>query len=300
MFQLNPAANSTLQTLLIAGYIVDSSHIRLILSGNPQNSYTVLGEMAGLALGQGTNTGKFSADLVAGSTFMFGASGGDQRGTLQLAGQVKLNSGGTASGNLNWNDLSGGASQSPVAFTASYTVDPTGRIAISNLTDGANFNYSIHLYVDGNSGGLILSNDTNDVFAGRAYMQQSAALNAASFSGPYGLNASLYALPQDLVPATGMSIGRFTSSATGNSDAVAGYADVGYGGQDFAIAGSFAAASSGIFEGTLTGFDGVISGFDSASPTTNSFTLYMVDATQGVLIETDDAQLLLGRVELAP
>lgn len=301
MFQLNPTANSPLQTLFIAGYIVDATHIRLIPSGDPQNSYTVLGEMAGLALGQGADAGKFNANSVAGSTYVIGAAGSDQRGTLQLAGLLKLNPGGTASGSLNWNDLSAGSSQSPVAFTASYAVDPTGRITISNLTDGANFNYSLHLYVDGNGGGLILSNDTYDVFAGRAFLQKSTAFNAASFNGQYGLNAGLYALPQDLVPTTGMAEGRFTSTANANVDTVAGYADVGYGGQDFALAGTFAPDSSGIFTGTLTGFDGVISGFDGASPaTSNNFTLYMIDTTQAVLIETDDAQLLLGRVEIAP
>jgi hypothetical protein len=300
IFQLNPGTNSTLSTLLVAGYIVDSTHIRLILTGDPNNSDTVLGEMAGLALGQGTNTGKFSADSVAGATYVFGAAGSDQRGALQLAGLVTLNKGGTASGSLNWNDLSGASTQSPVAFTGRYTVDPTGRMTLSNLTDGANFNYSLHLYVDGNGGGLILSNDGNDVFTGRAYLQQSAAFSTSSFSGPYGLNASLYALPQDLVPATGTAIGRFTSSANGSADAVAGYADVGSGGQDFSFGGSLGSSASGIYQGTLTGFDGVITGFESASPTTgNGFALYMVDDTQGILIETDHAQLLLGRVALA-
>jgi len=300
LIQLNLGASSQLSSLPIAGYIVDSTHIRLILAGNPDNSDVVVGVSGGLALGQGANTGKFTADSVVGTSYVFGAAGIDQQGTLQLAGVFHLNAGGAVSGFLNWNDLSGGAAQAPLAFTGTYTVDPTGRITLSDLTGGANFSYSFYAYLDGNGGGLILSDDANDTFGGRAYQQQAATLSASSFGGAYGLNASLAGVTQADVPATGVAVGTFTSTASGDTDKVAGYADLGNGGQDFAIHGSFTAGAGGAFSGTLAGFDGLILGFNTGSPGTyNNFTLYMVDSTQGVLIETDNAQMLLGRVGLA-
>ena len=45
---------------------------------------------------------------------------------------------------------------------------------------------------------------------------------------------------------------------------------------------------------SLTGFN------PSDRGSMGSFTLYLVDGTEGVLIETDTAQLVLGRVERAP
>jgi hypothetical protein len=48
-------------------------------------------------------------------------------------------------------------------------------------------------------------------------------------------------------------------------------------------------------------YEGSLAGFDSASPTkANTFTLYMVDGTQAVAIETDNSQLTLGRLALVP
>jgi hypothetical protein len=76
------------------------------------------------------------------------------------------------------------------------------------------------------------------------------------------------------------------------SDTVAGFADLGGESPDFAIAGSFTPSADGAFTGSLSGFGSL-----SASPT-NTFTLYLVDGTQGVVIETDRAQLTLGRFAL--
>jgi hypothetical protein len=75
-------------------------------------------------------------------------------------------------------------------------------------------------------------------------------------------------------------------------DDMTGFADTGYGVGDFAISGSFTPAANGVFGGSLTGFGG-------ASPASaNSFTLYMIDGTQGVAIETGNAQLTLARLAL--
>jgi hypothetical protein len=85
--------------------------------------------------------------------------------------------------------------------------------------------------------------------------------------------------------------GPLTSSASDGSDAVAGFVDNANGAADFAVSGSLKASGNGVFTGSLAGFT---PGTRTAS---NSFTLYVVDGTQAVAIETDDQQLMLGRLE---
>jgi len=291
VFQLNPSANSADPVLYVAGYTIDAAHIRIIEVGEPSNSYATLGEMSGTALGQGASTGKFSAGSIAGSSYVIGAAGEDEQGALQLAGVFSFNAGGTVSGTLNWNDLTGKSTQPPLAFTGSYSVDPTGRVSVSNLTDGATFNYSLHLYLDG-SGGLVLSNDSDDAFAGQAFQQQAAALTAASFSGDYGLNASLYGMESDGVPSWAGVIGSVTATEASGSDAVTGFADLNSAAADVAISGSFTPGANGVFAGTLAGLD------SATLAAVSNFTLYLVDGTQGVAIETDDTALTLGRLQL--
>lgn len=295
VFHLNPGASSSPPRLDLAGYIVDAAHIRLNQLSDPAYNYVYSGISGGSALGQGASTGNFSPASVAGTSYVFAAQGEDMRGPLQLAGVLTLNPGGSASGTLNWNDLSGGAPQNPLAFTGAYTVDPTGRVTLSNLTDGATFNYSLHLDLTGNGGGLLLSSDGNDVFAGQAFQQQPGAFSAASFSGAYGWNASLYGATLFFgEPGWENPVGPLLVAPNAGTDLVTGFADSGAGSADFAVSGSFTAASNGIFAGTLAGFD-------FASPAkANSFTLYIVDNSQAVAIETDNSQLTLGRLVLVP
>jgi len=82
-----------------------------------------------------------------------------------------------------------------------------------------------------------------------------------------------------------------TALASG-SNSVSGYADRGNGGTDFAVTGSFNPGANGIFAGTLAGFN------PASRATAGSFTLYLADGTQGVMIETDSSQLSLGRLQL--
>lgn len=290
VFQLNPGANSSLPVLYLAGYIVDPTHIRLNQFSNPNYSNVYAGISGGTALAQGANTGKFTVASVAGTSYVFAAQGSDQYGTLQLAGVLTFNAGGTVTGTLNWNDLHEGAPQNPLAFSGTYTVDPTGRVTLTNLTDGASFKYSMHVYLTGNGGGLLLASDVNDLFSGQVFQQQGGAFTAASFSGNYGLNASLYGTGSNAGSQRENAVGPLVVAPNSGLDDVTGFADGGAGLPDFAISGSFTPAPNGIFSGTLAGFDG------SSPSTANTFTLYLVDGTQGVLIETDNAQLTLGRV----
>jgi len=205
---------------------------------------------------------------------------------------LTLSSGGKVTGSLNWNDLSASVPQNPVAFSGSYSVDPTGRVALTNLTDGSTFNYSMHLYLNGQGSGILLSSDSADVFTGQLFLQQSSAFNAASFSGSYGMNASVFNDQTPYGPEFGNAVGPLTATPNAGLDDVAGYADLGAGVPDFAISGSLTPSANGDFTGSLTGFD-------AASPgNACTFVMYMVDNTQGIAVETDREQLTLARFAL--
>jgi hypothetical protein len=291
--QVQPTA-STLPPITLVGYIVDATHIRLIESGDTSNAANYQGVLGGLALGQGAGTGQFSAAAVAGSTYVFGAQGDDSQGSLQIAGVFTLNANGSVTGTLNWNDLTGKAAQTPQPFTGSFSVDPTGRVTLTNLTDASTFSYSMHLYLAAGGNALLISNDADDTFDGQGFQQQTTAFTAASFSGTYGLNLTQFT-PN--IGASGLqelpAIGTIAAVAGSGSDSASGFADAGNGGADFAISGSVNAQQSGIFHAALTGLD-------PGSPATPaSFTLYVVDGTRAVLIETDMAALTLGNLQNA-
>jgi hypothetical protein len=287
VFQLVPGSFSTIPSLYLAGYIVDGSHIRLVETAGDNFQ----GVMGGTALGQGSNTGQFTNSSIAGSSYVFGASGLEGYAPLQVAGVVSANAGGSLEGILNWNDLTRGA-QSPLPVTGSWTIDSTGRATFSKLTDGSTFNYSLHLYLTGNGDGLMLSSDSTEMVTGQAFQQQSGPFTAASFSGSYGLNAAQAGVSADLVPFSNTVVGPVGSVADNDTDTLTGFADFGNGAADFPISGSLTAGSNGVFTGTLTGLD-------AASRTTaNDFTFYLVDTTRAVAIETDNAQLTLGYLEL--
>ncbi len=283
MFQLAPG--TILPSLYLAGYVVDAGHIRLTETAGDN----FMGVLGGVALGQGTSTGNFSSSSIAGSSYVFGASGYDRAGTLQVAGVFTPNASGGVSGTLNWNDQTGTKAQSPIAFTGSYTVDPTGRVTLSNLTDGSTFNYTLHLYLTGSGGGLVLSSDSADTMAGQAFQQQPGAFTAASFNGNYGLNGGQVL---NLGGKSNVVIGSVAAVAGSGTSTVAGFANSGNGAASFAVSGSFVAASNGVFTGSMTGFDA------ASGTTADSFTLYMVDGTRGVLIETDNTQLMLENLQL--
>jgi hypothetical protein len=243
-------------------------------------------------LGQGASTGRFSAASIAGSSYVFGAQGTDTHAALQLAGVFTPKADGTLTGTLNSNDLAEGSTQAPISFTGTYTVDPTGRVTLSRLSDGSTFNYSLHLYLTGDGNGLLLSNDTADIFSGQVFQQQTASFTPASFAGNYGLNTTLFVPLNGFSSLPATAVGSITAGAGNGANAVAGFADVIGQAANFAISGSFTPSSNGIFSGTLAGFN------PASRTTAGNFTLYLVDSTQGVLIETDNKQLVLGRLAL--
>jgi hypothetical protein len=287
--KLYPGTGSSLQALYLAGYIVDATHMRLIETEDGVDAANFLGVMGGTALGQGANTGHFTTAGIAGTSYVFAAEGEDQNGPLQIAGVLTPKSDGTVTGTLNWNDLSSSGVQAPIAVTGSWTVDATGRMTVTNLVSGSSPNYAMHIYLTGDGNGLLLSDTGDSTFAGQVFEQEAATFTASSFSGNYGLNATEY-VQSSLYGELGVE-GPLVSSASDGSDTVSGFLDNANGAADFAVSGSFAASGDGVFTGSLAGFAPVARGMS------DGFTLYVVDGTQAVVIETDGMQLMLGRVE---
>jgi hypothetical protein len=87
-------------------------------------------------------------------------------------------------------------------------------------------------------------------------------------------------------------VGTVTSVPGDGKDALTGYADSGNGAADFALSGSFTPAANGVFAGTVTGLD------PASRNAQDSVTLYLVDGTRAIAIETDNSQLTLGYLEL--
>src|SRR5262249_17552247 len=88
-FILNPSAASGIVPIRLAGYIVDPGHIHLVEITDMFGGFT-----GGEALGQGNNTGKFNTASVSGSSFVFGAAGGNVVSRFQMAGVLTANSDG--------------------------------------------------------------------------------------------------------------------------------------------------------------------------------------------------------------
>ena len=268
------------------GFMIDNNHIRLIeLWGND----SLTGTTGGTALGQGTNTGTFSATSVSGSTYVIGSGGQDPNGKLQVAGLLTFNSGGTVSGNLSFNDIIGQSPQGGEAISGgTYTVDPTGRVTVTGVTTAATpaFTYNLELYLTGDGHALLTSMDSTnaspDELAGTATQQTSSALTAASLSGSYAF---------DVVQFSGLNEQDGVGALTGDGvSSLTGFLDLN---ETFTTAATLVPNSpfSDTFATTAT--NGLFTVTDTVTPST-MLTMYLVDNTQGVMIENDKSQLTLG------
>jgi hypothetical protein len=178
-FSLVPSSASAVPSFILTGYIIGTNQIQLIESQLDNLNATT----GGMALGQGVNTGTFtsSGPFVAGTSYIFGASGEDANGVLQLAGAFTLNSTGSVGGTVALNDIVSSFS-SPIS-SGSYTLASNGRISISNVSSSLIPNpLSFQLYLDGNGNALELGVDNIEVSGGVAYA--SAALIAAGTPSP--------------------------------------------------------------------------------------------------------------------
>lgn len=276
----------------LVGYIVDGNKVRLVENNSDANDI-FFGTTGGSAFAQGASTGNFNTASVSGSSSVFGTAGAEPGGYFQVAGIVNFNADGTtATGTLNFNDLTGIGVQAPTAFTGTYTVDSTGRVTLSNLTDGATFSFNAQAYLDGNGRSTVISVDANDVLGGLAYQQTGAgSFTASSFSGTYGMSTTGIALGTNTeFDTVGTATSDGVSAVTGTFDQ-----NVLFGAQTAGLPltdGFSTVDPSGFLTGTMTGLDA------TTSTNQDAFTYYVIDTTRVVAIETDPNQLTLGYFEL--
>jgi len=265
--------------VILDGYMIDANHIRLVENWSSDLLSATTG---GEALGQ-TGTGGFSTSSVSGSAFIVSLEGADFNGALQVAGAVTFNSGGTLSGEISYNDVVVANAQGGTALTGgTYAADTgTGRVTLTGVTDGV-ASYNLQLYLTGDGHATLISMDAAnanaDVIGGLGWAQGSG-LSAASLNGTYALAVDGFTSGFE-VDGAGVAIA--------NSGAITGFLDENAtidGGElvpDNPIPGNYSSTSTnGVLDFTGTG--------SSATP----FTIYLVDTTQGVIIE-NDTQLNLG------
>jgi hypothetical protein len=281
VFTLNPSVASGVAQINLVGYIVGPQNIWLVetIIGSDFNGTT-----GGEALGQGTNTGTFTSTSF--TSYEFGTTGADTNGTLQVAGVVNAASGTAVGGTINYNDLTGTGTQAPSSLTGgTYTVDSTGRVTLTGVTDGT-VTFNLQLYLNGNGKATAISMDSGDVLAGLANQQTGGgSFTASSFSGLYAANASGFDFNNELEFDAAGLISADGVSALGGTVDLNFMTPPGTQTPGVSVSGAFSANASGVFTGTITGFD-------IDNPTNNdAFTFYMVDTTRTLAIETDPNQL---------
>jgi hypothetical protein len=179
-FSLTPNTTSV-AAFVLTGYIVGPNRIQLVESQvDALNS-----DLGGTALAQTTPSGGFTANTagVNGATYVFSGTGNDIYGQVQIAGTFTLNAGGTVSGTIALNDL---AYYGTISITTgNYTVDPTGRVTLTNIVPTLPGTATIpavpfgfQLYLDGNGNAMELGVDTNDLTAGVAYLKNAPQPNS--------------------------------------------------------------------------------------------------------------------------
>jgi hypothetical protein len=281
IFSLKPSP-AQVTAISAAGYMINANRIQLI-----EIADTLNGTTAGIALGQGSNAGTFNTASLASSSYVFRGGGEDiNLNPIQLAGVLTFGTGGVATGSLSVNE---GASQvaNATITSATYTVDPTGRVTVSSVLFGQPVTFAFQLYLDGSGNALELGIDNFEVSGGTAYLQ---SLTSAAFAGSYGMSASGIAgvSPNPLWAATG--------PVKATSGALSGFSDynvvTGTPITSIALTGT-ATGTPGVLTGAITGLNA------TSSATPGNYVYYMVDSTRIIGIEVDNLQLGLITFEAA-
>lgn len=277
-FSLVPSTNSGVKALTLIGY-VNGNQIQLVESqGDALNAFT-----GGAALSQGTNAGTFSAasPSVLGVSYAFGSSGMDKNGSTNLAGGLGLNADGTVSGAMAINDI-----VNSFGFTVTggtYTVDPTGRVTLSNVTSpsfvGA---LSFQLYLDGNGNALELGVDSSEVTGAIAYAQN---VSSGDFEGAYAFAAQGFWTASSTVYPAWSAVGVTSIS----SDSLAGFSDYTMQNAD----AGFIATPNVALSGGENSDEGLLRLFGlnaGALETQSNFGYYPIDANRVIAIQVNGRQ----------
>lgn len=295
--------------LQFTGYMVDSTHIKLIETDDSLSSKP-FGLTAGLAIGQGTATGTFTGDASFSGTYVFGVIGVDLSNSNTVP--VTLTSAGlfTADGGGNFNDgftdtfldLNSiqGTSANPqtgaqisLPFTGTYSVDATGtgRASLTSITfnpepaHGYSPTFFFYLAGNGNPPLVLQSGDSHypSVGTGIAYQQSTAT---PVFSGDYG-----FTFTQEVSGASeNDGTAQFKANAATTPLSLSGITDVNLGfgaSQDQPFTGTFSAPTA------TSPFPGTLIGTNNSSVNSLAFTpqiavdYYFIDPGHGWFVETD-------------
>jgi hypothetical protein len=182
VINLTPGSSSV-GSIGLTGYVLDGHTIQLLES----QSDTLNGDLGGTALAQGSNAGQFSMNSVANFTYVHASQGQDTNGPLYLGGAFSFAPGGSVSGDLAFNDIYNTTGKGNSFSGAAYTVNPTGRVVISNIVPSnlSNITLSFILYLDGNGNGVILGADNVQQTTGLAYQQNGLS----DYEGNYAIAA---------------------------------------------------------------------------------------------------------------
>jgi hypothetical protein len=281
-FTLVPTSTSGVPSFILTGYIVGTNQIQLVESQND----TLGADLGGTALGQGSNTGSFSQASIASKTYVFAVSGEDVNNLATFAGNFAFNSSGGLAGNLTINDFTYFSGNTPSTLSGgTYTVDPTGRVTISNVNaQPAGATFTFQLYLDGNGNALELGADSLQVTEGPAYLQSNTS---ADFEGSYALVGQGYLNSSPNNPAWG-AVGPVTVSSD-NINGSTDYTELGATpNQAVALTGT-ETNSTGVL--SITGLDALA--FTSA----RSYNYIPIDNKRVFAIENDGASQALLTLE---
>jgi len=284
-FKLNVITDFASSPIQFTGYIVDSTHMKLIES-DIDGTGAGFGATAGVAIGQGAATGTFTANKSFAGKYVFGILGEDLSGlpsSLATVGRFTSDRNGNMTGGFNDEYLAGLGVEISDSFTGTYALDASGtgrvdsNINFSNNGPGPEFIF----YLTGNGNPpLVLDADVNigSLGTGVAYLQAAAPL---SFDGKYGLSFTQN--------SGGVEIdGTGQTTVAGTSATLAGVIDtnLGFSPQpNTPLTGTFGTIpSSGHFSGTLTN-----TFFPTPGNTANTLPVafYLFDSNHGFFIETD-------------
>ena len=259
------------------GYIVDDTHIKLVESDD-------FGSMAGLAIGQGAATGTFLDDTAFSGTFVYGIPGQSAFGPAAFAGLFTADGAGNLTNGVTDENL--GLNVVTDTLTGTYAVDGsgTGRAAAATTFGINGTGPTLIFYLTGNGNPpLVLNTDTFSLGGGIALPQ---AAGPFSFNGPYGLGFSAVDANFDEIDGTAQVTANAvagTSTGTGDINIEDNVNLVITPTPNVPMSGTFTSSPDGRFDSTLT-----------VNTLTVSTALYIVDATQGFIIENDSQQVALG------
>jgi hypothetical protein len=197
VISLTPSSSSSVPSIGLTGYVLDGHKIQLLES----QSDNLNSDLGGTALAQGSNAGQFSANNVVNNTFVHASQGQDTNGPVYLGGGFSFAPGGSVSGLLAFNDIFNTTGKGNSFSGATYTVNPTGRVVITNVVPSnlSNITLSFILYLDGNGNGVIMGADNIQQTTGLTYQQNGLSdyegsyaiasqgfLNGPDYYQPYG------------------------------------------------------------------------------------------------------------------